>query len=185
MDDPHPHCAFTAQFGHCSQELMNLLMTGAATSNVFDGVKDMGGLLMKGCLGRPHVGYLTQIEALRYCSVGTYLKTPKKPIWIVGSSSHFTVLFALDMAPITESNSDQILEKCRRAFKVVDGDENGFIQMTSLRDVLLLLDLMDKVGEAGLPRLANSLEESGCGIILWDAFWKACSRLLTGAGLER
>ena len=112
------------------------------------------------------------------------MKTPKKPIWIVGSSSHFTVLFALDMAPITESNSDQILEKCRRAFKVVDADENGFIQMTSLSDVLLLLDLMDKVGEAGLPRLANHLEESGCGIILWDAFWKACSRLLTGAGLE-
>ncbi|GMH69976.1 hypothetical protein TL16_g05293 [Triparma laevis f. inornata] len=184
MDSPPPECAFTAQFGHSSQELINLLLTGAATSNVFDGIMDMGGLQMKGCISRPGIGYLTQLEALRYVQTGTYYKTPLKPIWLIGSSSHFSVMFSLDDKPIRESNSDKILERCRRAFKVVDGEGDGFINMTSLGEVLQLLGLMDVVGEAGLPRLADSLEEAGCGIILWDSFWKAVSRLLTGASLE-
>ncbi|GMI10634.1 hypothetical protein TrVE_jg2278 [Triparma verrucosa] len=182
MDDDG--CAFTAQWGHCSQELINLLLTGCATSNVFDGIMDMGGLQMKGCIERPNIGYLTQLEALRYVQTGTYYKTPLQPIWLIGSSSHFSIMFSLDEKPIRESNSDKILERCRRAFKTVDGDGDGFIQMTSLREVLVLLDLMEKVTEEGLPRLADSLEEAGCGIILWDGFWKATSRLLTGAGLE-
>mmetsp|Transcript_34526 Transcript_34526/g.79821 ORF Transcript_34526/g.79821 Transcript_34526/m.79821 type:complete len:436 (+) Transcript_34526:52-1359(+) len=32
----------TGQFGHCNQELINLLLCGCATSNVFDGTVDMG-----------------------------------------------------------------------------------------------------------------------------------------------
>ena len=35
MDDPST--TLIGQFGHCSQELLNLLITGRATSNVFDG----------------------------------------------------------------------------------------------------------------------------------------------------
>ncbi|KAK7823866.1 hypothetical protein U0070_020537, partial [Myodes glareolus] len=40
------------------------------------------------------VGFLTLMEALRYCKVGSYLKSPKFPIWIVGSETHLTVFFA-------------------------------------------------------------------------------------------
>lgn len=64
------------QFGHCTQELMNLLLTGEATSNVFDGQIPMieGGdgtdqLMLKGVRSRAEVGYLSQLEALRYCEV--------------------------------------------------------------------------------------------------------------------
>jgi len=39
-------------------------------------------------------------------------------------------------------------------------------------------------GGNGVQALAASLEVSGAGIILWDDFWKAASRLLTGASLE-
>ncbi|GMI08853.1 hypothetical protein TrRE_jg11205 [Triparma retinervis] len=184
MDYPPPDCAFTAQFGHCSQELINLLLAGAATSNVFDGVMDMGGLLMRGVPRRTRVGYLTQIEALRYVQVGTYYKTPQFPLWVVGSQSHFTVLFSLTMKPIEESASDQILEQCRRAFRVIDGDGAGFIQMTSLRELLALLGLAEAVGDADLTRLANELEECDAGIILWDKFWRKVSRLMTGASIE-
>ena len=59
------------QFGHCSQELLNLLLSGAATSNVFDGSVPMGdtGLTLRGIPKRSAVGYLTHLEALRYCQV--------------------------------------------------------------------------------------------------------------------
>ena len=74
-------------FGHCTQELMNLLLVGQATSNVFDGSMPLGGnggggdstndggnkddsLMLRGIPSRSTVGYLTQLEALRYCQVG-------------------------------------------------------------------------------------------------------------------
>ena len=184
MDYPPPDCTMTAQFGHCSQELINLLLTGACTSNVFDGVMDMGGgLLMKGIMERSCVGYLTQIEAMRYVQVGSYFKSPACPIWLVGSQSHFSILISLTMDPIRESESDLLLERCRRAFRKVDNEGAGFIQMTSLSEVLELLDLTQKVGE-GLPSLAQDLEECDVGIILWEKFWKKISRLMTGASLS-
>jgi hypothetical protein len=71
MDDPES--TLTAQFGHCAQELMNLLLHGRAVSNVFDGDVPMGdsGLTLHGIREpRPAVGYLTHLEALRYCKVG-------------------------------------------------------------------------------------------------------------------
>lgn len=51
MDDDSAN--LTGQFGHCSQELLNLLLTGHATSNVVDGSVPMGdtGLTLKGVLG--------------------------------------------------------------------------------------------------------------------------------------
>ena len=194
MDSAPPECSLTAQWGHCSQELINLLLTGVASSNVFDGVMDLGGLLMKGVVSKPQVGYLTQLEALRYCQVGTFYKTPTHPIWVVGSQSHFSVMFGTDMRSITESNSDLLLTRVRRSWRTVDGEGGGFITITSLREVLagLLMDpndngtatLLDKVKEENVLRFATHLEEDDSGIIIWDKFWKSVSRLMTGAGLE-
>lgn len=91
------------QFGHCTQELINLLILGEAVSNVFDGdvpmdptSTDPDALMLKGAHRRSEIGYLTQLEALRYCQVGSYLKIPVYPIWVIGSQSHFTVFFSLD-----------------------------------------------------------------------------------------
>lgn len=76
-------------FGHCAQELMNLLLVGQATSNVFDGEMPLGdsgsgssgggssadseskgdSMMLRGVPNRANVGYLTQLEALRYCQV--------------------------------------------------------------------------------------------------------------------
>ena len=52
-----------------------------------------GDLSCHGIQARPAVGYLSALEALRYCEVGGYYKTPRFPIWVVGSTSHFSVLF--------------------------------------------------------------------------------------------
>lgn len=178
FDDP-VGTKLTAQFGHCSQELINLLLTGQAVSNVFDNTMNLG-VVCRGITRRPVVGYLTQLEALRYCQVGDYYKSPQFPVWVVGSTSHFTVLFG-DASSLQETESDKLLEKSRRAFKEVTGaDENGFIPVDQLAKVLknLEIDLGDSV-----PTLAAHLEVSGAGIILWDDFWKAASRLLSGATL--
>ena len=171
----------TAQFGHSSQELINLLLTGQATTNVFDNSMSLGGSLkMYGIQSQPSIGYLSQLEVFRYCSVGDYYKSPKYPVWVIGSTSHFSVLFGTNDC-LKESKSDVLLEQCRRAFKGVDGaEENGFIPVTELGVVLrqLDLDLTESV-----DTLAASLEMSGAGIILWNDFWKKISRLKTGASL--
>ena len=106
MDDPST-CHLTGQFGHCSQELINLFLTGNAVSNVFDNVIDMGsGYVVKGIPSRPRTGYLTQLEALRYCEVGSYFKTPHTPIWVIGSSSHFSILFSPDFTCIEQVRNE-------------------------------------------------------------------------------
>lgn len=73
---------------------MNLLLTGRAVSNVFDNSMVLSDeLICHGIQSRSAVGYLSILESLRYCEVGGYYKSPSLPIWIVGSTSHFTVLF--------------------------------------------------------------------------------------------
>jgi len=181
MDDP-TNAHLTGQFGHSNQELINLLLTGQATSNTFDNTVTLGtSLKCHGVQSQPSIGYLTQLEALRYCSVGSFYKSPQFPIWIVGSTSHFTVMFG-SIDCLKESESDILLESCRRAFKsVADAEENGFIPVNELGSVVEKLGLSL---DAGLPTLAAALEMSGSGIILWSDFWKVISRLKTGASLE-
>jgi hypothetical protein len=92
MDDPNT--SLTSNFGQSSQELMNLLLTGQAVSNVFDNsMKLSDDLTCHGIQSRSAIGYLSILESLRYCEVGGYYKSPTFPIWIVGSTSHFSVLF--------------------------------------------------------------------------------------------
>ena len=60
--------------------------------------------------------------------------------------------------------------------------------MTSLREVLVSLDLMEKVdvdksGEH-FTKLVNGLESCGAGIILWDDFWKVASRWVMGVNMS-
>lgn len=92
-----------AAFGHTTQELVNLVITGVACSNVFDNQKSMSLSIdgpatssLRGVSQQPDVGYLSLHECLNYLEVGHLLKNPKYPIWVVGSETHYTVLFALD-----------------------------------------------------------------------------------------
>jgi len=112
--------------GYCSMELVNLLLTGTAVSNVFDGHQCFGEaantqttaamdhsaaggirgpagaagneeeeeqqLVIKGVAGRSRVGLLTLFEWYRYVEVGSFLKSPQLPVWVVCSESHFSVL---------------------------------------------------------------------------------------------
>jgi len=138
MDDPlSTH--LTSQFGQCSQELINLTLTGQAVSNVFDNTLILhdGSVQCRGISSQVHIGYLTHLEALRYCQVGSYFKSPKFPIWMIGSQSHFSVLFSTSYDPLKEDPTQVLLNNCRRAFaSIPSAEESGFIASTSLGDVL-------------------------------------------------
>ncbi|XP_032093156.1 probable ubiquitin carboxyl-terminal hydrolase MINDY-4 isoform X2 [Thamnophis elegans] len=86
--------------GYCTQELVNLLLTGKAASNVFNDVMELDSgngniTILKGIAGRSNIGLLSLFEHYDVCQVGCYLKTPRFPIWVVCSESHFSVLFCL------------------------------------------------------------------------------------------
>ena len=166
-------------FGHCTQELLNLLLTGTASSNVMDGSISMNGMVVKGICQRSSVGYLTHLESLRYCQVGNFYKVPLFPVWVVGSSSHFTVLFAIDRSVNEETESEKLLSLAQRAFKSADPEENGFILAEKLKEVLDVLKY-DEISdnEVELARLRGHLQIDG-GIILWSSFWENVSRLIT------
>ena len=119
---------------------------------------------------------------MRYLEVGGYYKTPEYPIWVVGSTSHFTVMFG-DATCLQESASDILLEKVRRAFKSMEGgEENGFLQVAQLADFFQKLELT--LTEHQIQTLGATMEVHGAGIVLWEDLWKRTSRLLTGASLE-
>ncbi|CAJ1060644.1 probable ubiquitin carboxyl-terminal hydrolase MINDY-4 [Xyrichtys novacula] len=99
--------------GYCTQELVNLLIYGRAVSNVFDNDMQLDSgngniTLLKGIKGHCDVGLLSLFEHYNICKVGTYLKTPNYPIWVVCSESHFSVLFGLQRELLTYQ--DQGLE---------------------------------------------------------------------------
>lgn len=73
--------------GHCNQELVNLFLTGKASTNCFDGVKELGDgvdkIVLKGVVGKQEFGFLTIFESLGYIEVGKNLKNPSLPIWVI------------------------------------------------------------------------------------------------------
>ncbi|XP_015773086.1 PREDICTED: protein FAM188A-like [Acropora digitifera] len=81
-------------FGLGSQTLINLMLTGHSVSNVWDSNRDLSGLELKGIPSQSSIGFLTLLEAHRYCEVGNFLKSPKFPIWLLGSETHLTVFFS-------------------------------------------------------------------------------------------
>ncbi|XP_066573310.1 probable ubiquitin carboxyl-terminal hydrolase MINDY-4 [Amia ocellicauda] len=98
LDFDVPSNTLIGAHGYCTQELVNLLLTGRAVSNVFnDDIElDSGNgniTLLKGVKGRSDIGLLSLFEHYNVCKVGSYLKTPKYPIWVICSESHFSVLF--------------------------------------------------------------------------------------------
>lgn len=207
MDDP-TNTTLTAQFGHTALELVNLFLTGRATSGVHNDSRTIGGeggLVLEGLKRCSDVGHLSQLESMRYLEVGSYYKTPNHPVWLLGSQGHFTVLFG-GRDCLSESASDKLLERCRRAFHSAEGGagrERGFVGVDSLDSILDELGLLPTIGievtmegeEGKVDRnqlsgvdgrraLLAALEIGGAGIILWNDFWRTTSRLLTGASLE-
>ena len=93
-----PDTALMAAHGYCSQEMVNLITTGRAISNVFNDDITLGSgadqTVLKGIKTQAEVGLLSLFEHYKSCQVGSHLKSPVFPLWLVCSESHFTVLWA-------------------------------------------------------------------------------------------
>ncbi len=170
----------TGQFGHCTQELMNLLLCGVASSQVHDKKIDIGGgMFLRGVPKRPVVGYLTHLEALRYCQVGSFYKKPELPIWILGSESHYTVMFGLDKTINEESRRQRELARAKRAFNELDQQENGFVRVEQVPVLLRTLDV--DLNETAIAQFVEKCEMPGSGLVLWNDFWTAVKPILVPA----
>ncbi|XP_067368662.1 probable ubiquitin carboxyl-terminal hydrolase MINDY-4 isoform X2 [Channa argus] len=107
-----PTTTLIGAHGYCTQELVNLLLCGRAVSNVFDNDMELDSgngniTLLKGIKGHCDIGFLSLFEHYNICKVGAYLKTPRYPIWVVCSESHFSVLFGLQRELLTSQDKNQ------------------------------------------------------------------------------
>ncbi|KAL4182736.1 hypothetical protein AMTRI_Chr11g151730 [Amborella trichopoda] len=166
----------TAPFGHASQEIVNLLLCGQAVPNVFDGSMDLGGgMSLKGIPTSVEVGFLTLLESLNFCKVGHYLKCPKWPIWVIGSESHYTVLFALDVNVQEENKLEERESRIRKAFDSQDqSGGGGFISSEAFQQVLRETNI--SIPPEKLEALCNS------GFIVWNEFWQVLLQLDESSG---
>lgn len=168
MDDPET--PLIGRFGHCSQELLNLVLFGKASSNVFDGEQTLGENVMT-LRGVPldssiEVGLLSELEVLRYVTVGSKLKNPNFPLWIIGSPSHYTLLFSFDISCSSRSPSETRKDIIRSRF-------NEF----SMDDGIALAENLPKIVSAlGFPASVLSEDTSkkliAEGIVIYDDFLK-------------
>ncbi|XP_045359237.1 inactive ubiquitin carboxyl-terminal hydrolase MINDY-4B [Leopardus geoffroyi] len=83
----------------CRQAVLNMILTGRASPNVFNGCqKGKSQEILHGVLTRSDVGYLwwgkDTSEDDRLSQVGSRLKTPKLPIWLCNINGNSSVLFS-------------------------------------------------------------------------------------------
>jgi len=173
------------RFGHCGQELVNLLITGVATSNVFDGSvtyqykqenKEDESTTCKGIFKSEQIGYLSLLEAKKFLEVGQYYKNPQYPVWVVGSMSHYTVLFGVEQYISKLSPREAYQQKLEKAFKMCDPENRGFIETKLTGKLLRSLDLHPYTTAEHVNFVANA-EEMG-GIVLFEKFVEAVTSLV-------
>lgn len=140
MDDPSDH--LIKRFGYSSQELVNLMLTGKAVSNVFDGEKslsegtDSEGEKLKGVTKRSPIGFLSYLECVGYVKVGENLKTPLFPIWVINSQSHYTLIFSPEKRLVRISEEEKTRRRFLSIFYEFDQFETGFTSMSVLPKLL-------------------------------------------------
>lgn len=96
-------------------------------------------LALRGIDKQNSVGFLAFLEHLRYCEVGTFLKSPSHPVWILGSETHLTVLFSTERRLVSPETP---AEQAKRVFRKYDPEGNNFIPANLLQEVLSELGLV-------------------------------------------
>ncbi|XP_067850706.1 inactive ubiquitin carboxyl-terminal hydrolase MINDY-4B [Heptranchias perlo] len=104
----------------CRQALINLMLTGRASPNVFNGdlqYDDQGALLKEpqhGVLARSDVGYLywnrRELDHDKLPQVGSMLKTPKLPIWLCNINNTFSVLFNTNQLLLSDWKMEHLFD---------------------------------------------------------------------------
>ena len=100
MDVGFGAATMIGRHNYATQETVNLLLTGRARSNVFNGTKSLGdagssdSVVLHGVEQQGVVGMLSLFENYGHVEVGSHLKDPKYPVWVVCSESHYSVIFS-------------------------------------------------------------------------------------------
>ncbi|XP_019856016.1 PREDICTED: ubiquitin carboxyl-terminal hydrolase FAM188A-like isoform X2 [Amphimedon queenslandica] len=152
--------------GHGSQNLINLLLTGRCVTNVFDLDKDLGGMKLLGIPRQSTVGFLTILESLHYCEVGSFLKNPIYPVWLIASETHLTVLFSLEIGLTSEEDAQSVAKREFSRFSI-EGD-SCLMATDKLTDLLQKLNLETDSGY--VEYMKKKLDKESAGIILLSDF---------------
>lgn len=154
-----------SSFGYGSQSLINLMLTGRAVNHVFDNDQNIGGMSLKGINRQSDIGFITLMEQLRYCTVGSFYKNPKYPIWIMASETHLTVLFSNEKSLVSPETA---AEHAKRIFSQYDTENTGFIPSAVLQDILSALNLESDPGYVEIMR--RKLDPDSTSIVLLSDF---------------
>jgi hypothetical protein len=176
MDRDEPGEPLVQQFGHSSQDLVNLCLCGRAVTNIFDGNKYLGeeanpppdAFCLKGVPHEVDVGLLSSLEVSRLGEVGSLYKCPKFPIWVIVSPSHYSLLFGLNPKIGMLSKDEKDEKSVREKFNSLDQFQEGFITFDEVETLLTQLGL----SENEVTRLKNKIDES-LGVLLWNDFFQA------------
>lgn len=155
--------------GHGEQSMLNLLLFGVATSNVFDGIRDLGGLIMTGLENRSKIGFLSLHEAYKSLEVGDNLKNPIYPIWVLSSETHFTVLWT-DGKKMTNEDMETVSkrQKLKQNLLQFEQDGGGFFKTEELKNVMASCELMSE--EEYINFVKSELDSDDLGIIMINKF---------------
>lgn len=91
-------------YDYAGQAFVNLTLSGSATSQVFNDSKEIGGVTMHGVPRQSEIGFLTRMEKHGHMEVGSYYKSPRLPIWVIQSESHYSCIFSLDNRSIADTS---------------------------------------------------------------------------------
>ena len=105
------------------------------------------------------------IACARYLEVGENLKSPKWPVWLLGSETHLTVVYSRNTELVRPPSQRDI---ARDKFAALDADSAGFIPGDKLQQLMESLDLFSDPEYVELMR--GRLDPDGLGIVLLPQF---------------
>nr|XP_023475596.1 inactive ubiquitin carboxyl-terminal hydrolase MINDY-4B [Equus caballus] len=99
----------------CRQAVLNMILTGRASPNVFNGCqKGESQETLHGVLTRSDVGYLQwgrhASEGDRLPQVGSMLKTPRFPIWLCSINGNYSILFSTNRQLLSDWKMERLFD---------------------------------------------------------------------------
>ncbi|XP_023411192.2 inactive ubiquitin carboxyl-terminal hydrolase MINDY-4B [Loxodonta africana] len=99
----------------CRQAVLNMILTGRASPNVFNGCqKGSFQEVLHGVLARSDVGYLQwgrgTLKGDRLSQVGSMLKTPTLPIWLCNINGNYSVLFSTNRQLLSDWKMERLFD---------------------------------------------------------------------------
>ncbi|XP_008067950.1 inactive ubiquitin carboxyl-terminal hydrolase MINDY-4B [Carlito syrichta] len=99
----------------CRQAVLNMILTGRASPNVFNGCeKGKSWEILHGVLARSDIGYLQwgkdASEDDRLSQVGSRLKTPKLPVWLCSINGHHSILFCTNRQLLSDWKMERLFD---------------------------------------------------------------------------